>query len=202
MGTPSHENDPGSDGRCWWNGAYWISSSLPSPGVSSMANRPVRVPQGLKGLCKNHKTTNQGVTMFFISKSQFQAIIEKAVNKALEDSESDKKKALALREQIANLTKEKQTATDELEALKLQKKHELRDIEHMVKLREEKQAVELERKTVAMQKEFQTKEMTLQTEGHAKIMAMLEKGREELSGVYKQIIERLPNVNMEIKRGV
>jgi hypothetical protein len=53
-----------------------------------------------------------------------------------------------------------------------------------------------------MQKEFQTKEMTLQTEGHAKIMAMLEKGREELSGVYKQIIERLPNVNMEIKRGV
>ena len=138
--------------------------------------------------------------MFFISKKQFVETVKDAVNQALETSEHDKAKALALQEKISSLTKEKQTVTDELEGLKLQKKHEIRDIEHMVKMREEKQGIELEKKTVELQKKFQEKEMELQTKGHDKIMSMLEKGKDELKDVYKQIIERLPNVNMEIKR--
>ena len=142
--------------------------------------------------------------MFFITKQKFEDTVKTAVKSsidaAFESSDNDKVKVVVYQEQIEKLKTEKQKVTNELADLQLNKKHELRDIEHMVKLREEKQAIELERKTVALQKEFQEREMKLQTEGHSKIMAMLETGKKDLQDIYGKIIDRLPNVNVEMKR--
>lgn len=112
--------------------------------------------------------------------------VRKATLEALRDSD-----VLKLKEEIYKLK-------DELEELKITKKIELRDIEHMVKVKEEKQTIELERKTIELERKYQEKEMELLRKGHEKVMELLESGKKDLQEIYGKIIERLPNVTMKI----
>jgi hypothetical protein len=57
----------------------------------------------------------------------------------------------------------------ELEELKLKKDIAERDIQHLVKLKEEKLDLEFQKKEVALEKEFQQKEMALQKEFQERI---------------------------------
>lgn len=86
----------------------------------------------------------------------------------------------------------------ELKELELKKTMEQREIEHLVKLKEEKLSVEFEKKEIHLQKEFQKKEMQMQTEYHDKIMVAIEKARTEQQETYKEIMKRLPNVNVQL----
>lgn len=87
----------------------------------------------------------------------------------------------------------------ELEELKLQKDISERDIKHLVTLKEEKLEIDHQKKEVQLEKKFQEKEMKMQTEYHDKIMATIEKARKEQQDTYKEIMKRLPNVNMRIE---
>lgn len=87
----------------------------------------------------------------------------------------------------------------ELAELKLKKTMEEREIKHLVTLKEEKLNIEHEKKTVELQKQFQEKEMVLQTNYHDKIMKAIELARTEMNATYKEIMKRLPNVNVELK---
>lgn len=87
----------------------------------------------------------------------------------------------------------------EIKELELQKTMEQREIEHLVKLKEEKLTVEFEKKEITLQKDFQKKEMALQTEYHNKIMAAIESARKEQQETYKEIMKRLPNVNVNLE---
>lgn len=109
------------------------------------------------------------------------------------DVVADKDKIISLKSEIGKLK-------EELEDLKLKKKIELRDIEHMIKVKEEKLVIEGEKNAVKLEREYQVKEMKLKTEQHDKIMGMLEKGKGEMQEIYKEIMARLPNVNVDIKR--
>jgi hypothetical protein len=111
-------------------------------------------------------------------------------------------------EDIATLLKEAKERIDpteevsklkrELKELELKKTMEERETEHLVKLKQEKLSIEFERKEIELQKKYQAKEMTLQTEYHNKIIAEIQKGREEQQKTYAEIMKRLPNVNMRI----
>lgn len=142
--------------------------------------------------------------MFFISKADLQEIIDGAVKKAVTTSlsigEDDKLKLMSLTDQIVELKKQKTAQTEELEEVKLKKKQELRDIEHLVKCKTEKNEIEAERKAVSLEKTFQQKEMALQTEYHDKSLALIEKGATNLQDIYAKIIDRLPNVTMDIHK--
>lgn len=118
-----------------------------------------------------------------------QAGLEKALNKVL----GKEKDSAALKLEITKLK-------EELENLKLQKKMEETEIKHLVKMKEEKQAIELEKAMNAQTKDFNKKEMDLQTKYHEKIMVVLEEGSKKLQDIYKEILGRLPNVNVEMKR--
>ena len=87
----------------------------------------------------------------------------------------------------------------ELAELKLKKVMEEREIKHLVTLKEEKLNIEHEKKTVQLEKLFQEKEMVLQTNYHDKIMKAIETARTEMNATYKEIMKRLPNVNVELK---
>ncbi len=88
----------------------------------------------------------------------------------------------------------------ELKELELQKTMDERDIRHLVKLQQEKHEVEFAKKEVELQKQFQAKEMVLQTKYHTDIVAKIEEFAKEQRTTYSEIMKRLPNVNMSIKQ--
>jgi hypothetical protein len=89
----------------------------------------------------------------------------------------------------------------ELAELELKKVMEQREIEHLVKLKQEKLEIEHQKREVVLQKEFQQKEMKMQTEYHGRIMTAIEAARKEQQETYKEIMKRLPNVNVRLGDG-
>lgn len=86
----------------------------------------------------------------------------------------------------------------ELKELQLTKTMEQREIEHLVKLKEEKLDVEHQKKTLVLQGQFQKKEMDLQTEYHGKVMDELKEYNKRQDKFFEQVMERLPNVSAHI----
>lgn len=99
------------------------------------------------------------------------------------------------------LEKEIERLNKQLKELELKKELDIKEIEHLVKMKEEKQVVEAQKKEIELQKLFQKKEMDLQTQYHERVMKQIEEGRREIKEVYTEIMKRLPNVNMAIKQG-
>ena len=89
----------------------------------------------------------------------------------------------------------------QLAELKLERDIEERDIRHLVKMKEEKLAVEHQKSELTLKNEYKDKEMALQTEYHDKVLKQLEVGRADLKEVYANIMRCLPNVNMQMRTG-
>jgi hypothetical protein len=98
-----------------------------------------------------------------------------------------------LRQRVLNLKAE-------LEELRLKKKMEEIEIEHLVKLKEEKQGVEFQKKELGLEKQFQQKEMVLMKDFHNKTLELLEKKSIELGKIHEEILKRLPDINMTISK--
>lgn len=107
--------------------------------------------------------------------------------------EAARRELQSTKDQVVNLDKK----IRELEHLK---SLEEKEITHLVKMKEEKQTVELQKEKLRLAQDFQTKEMALQTEYHTKVMAVIQKEHADIKEVYTQIMERLPNVNVELSR--
>ena len=105
------------------------------------------------------------------------------------------------REKIDELNVEVEKLKTEIKNLQLDKRIEEEEIKHLVKMKEEKNLIEMQKKEISLQREFQEKEMSLQSKYHEKVIATIEESRKETKELYSAIMERLPNVNMEIKRG-
>lgn len=110
------------------------------------------------------------------------------------------KQAMRLKLRVDGLEAEKAKLKEELADLKTTKKIEERDIAHLIKCKEEKNAIEYQKKEVELMKTYQQREIQLQDNLHAKVMESLEKHKGELQKIYADIIARLPNVNVDIKR--
>ncbi len=89
----------------------------------------------------------------------------------------------------------------EIAELGLKKEIELRDIEHLVKIKEQKLALEFSQKELDLKNGFKDKEMEMQTEYHDKTIAQLGEAKKDMTEMYKEIMKRLPNVNAHIKIG-
>lgn len=85
---------------------------------------------------------------------------------------------------------------DDIESLKTTKKMEQREIEHLVKLKEEKLVIEYQKREVELQKQFQEKEIALQLNFHNLTIKNLETAQGEMKDIYIQIMQRLPDVSV------
>ena len=101
---------------------------------------------------------------------------------------------------ISTLKGEIQKLKDDLADLKTTKKMEEREIEHLVKMKEEKQEIEYKKKEGELTQKYNEKEMALQHEYHEKVLKNIEKANSDLKDLYKEIMVRLPNVNVELGR--
>jgi len=109
------------------------------------------------------------------------------------------------------LTDEKERLTEELELLKMRKRIEQEELKHMIKITEEKNELRLKEKELMLEKEKQEVITRLKEENKDILTEALEKHHgklesrfaEELSSlkeVYALLMERLPNVNLDISR--
>lgn len=102
--------------------------------------------------------------------------------------------------QNQNLRSEKSSLEHRIRELEHKRDLEEKELSHLVKMKEEKQAVELAKKEVELEKKFNAKEMELQRKYHTDTMEIIKKEHNDIKEVYTQIMERLPNVNVEVKR--
>ena len=135
--------------------------------------------------------------------------IETNITKGLDEAVGEKTELLNLQDEIKNLKDETITAKEdvanakeELAQLTSDKKIEEREIEHLVKLKEETLNLEMQKKEVTLEKEYNEKEMTLLKEGHEKLLDMIKENENKMDGFYKKILDRLPNVNMDINKDI
>lgn len=128
-----------------------------------------------------------------LSKADIRSIVKDELESALGESEHvDKKK----------LEKEIEDLKHTIRELEHKKSLEEREIEHLVKMKEEKIAIETEKKQLDLQGEFDKKVMALQKDYHEKVLALLNKEHEKMQEIYEQIMTRLPNVNLAIRKEV
>lgn len=129
--------------------------------------------------------------MLFPKLWQIRNVIHEEISKALGDTEAlDTKK----------LEKEIEDLKHNIRELEHKKSLEEREIEHLVKMKEEKIAIETEKKQLDLQAQFDKKVMDLQKDYHEKVMKMLADEHGKMQEIYKQIMVRLPNVNLAIRK--
>lgn len=100
------------------------------------------------------------------------------------------------------LQKEIEELKHSIRELEHKKSLEEREIEHLVKMKEEKIAIETEKKQLDLQAIFDKKVMELQKDYHEKVMKMLADEHAKMQEIYKQIMTRLPNVNLAIRKEI
>lgn len=142
--------------------------------------------------------------MIFLGVKSLDEIKESVINavkNALKSFKDEDAEVIGLTASINDLKKNLRTTKDELEDVKSKKKIELMEIEHLVKMKEEKNAIELEKKIVAMQKEFNEKEVQLLKNHQEKTLEMIATTKREFNDLYKEILSRLPNINATVEFG-
>lgn len=131
--------------------------------------------------------------MFGPSLSDIRRIVKEEIGAAL--PETDTVDAKELEKEIEDLK-------HSIRELEHKKSLEEREIKHLVKMKEEKIAIETEKKQLDLQGEFDKKVMTLQKDYHEKVMKMLADEHAKMQEIYKQIMTRLPNVNLAIRKEI
>lgn len=139
---------------------------------------------------------------WFKKKDRFQELLDESQENFVGEMERALKKILNDTDQAPCLKEKIQKLKDEVADLQTAKKQELRDIEHLVKIKEEKLNIEHQKSELTLKDQYKDKEMELQTEYFEKVMKQVETAKTDMQKIYEQILLRLPNLNasLEIKR--
>lgn len=86
-----------------------------------------------------------------------------------------------------------------IESLKLKAATADEELGHLMKIRDEKREIEMERKRVDLVRASDERVAAIRTEYQAKIEAHLEKRIEEQGAMYDELLARLPNIDVALK---
>ena len=104
-----------------------------------------------------------------------------------------------LQGKITVLVKERSGLKEEVEDLKLKKKTSEEDIKHMVRMKEERLAIDHEKKVVELEKEKARTVAAVKDSYRDKTEEYLNKQIGRADKMYAEILERLPNINVTMK---
>ena len=108
------------------------------------------------------------------------------------------KAKLADESQLDRLREQLRLTKDELAEVKQKKKMEEEDIKHMVKIHKERNAIELEKKTMELEREKQTEIAEVKDNYRDKTETQLKSESNNMKEMYGQILERLPNLSANL----
>ena len=86
----------------------------------------------------------------------------------------------------------------EIDRLKARKETEELELKHLVKMKEEKMQIELDKKAMEMEKEKNEAIAKVKDEYRDKLETRLIKEGENIKEMYNQILQRLPNINAKL----
>ena len=104
-----------------------------------------------------------------------------------------------LESQKDTLQAERDVLKEKVGDLKLKAKHEEEDIKHLVKMTQEKQAIESERKEMARDKDKPEEIAKVKDEYRNKLEKDLRDRGDEIRGMCTEILGRLPNITAKLK---
>jgi hypothetical protein len=138
--------------------------------------------------------------MFSTTKSNINDLVMASMKQVFEEATRDSKNLVQLQNQISTLTEERRTLKDELADIRKQKELEKIEIEHLVALKEERLKLQIDQKEVALEKIFQAKELELRKQAYDDMVKRIEKAGNDMKEIYTEIMNRLPNVNVKMKK--
>jgi len=100
---------------------------------------------------------------------------------------------------IKSLKNDKRDLKEQIEELRLKKKMEEEDIKHMVRINNERKDIELEKEKIKLQKVSADEIAAVKDNYRDKTEQQLEKQLTDMRGMYGEILERLPNYNVNHK---
>jgi hypothetical protein len=104
--------------------------------------------------------------------------------------------------EIKGLRDRKHELEMDIEKIKLEKKNEMEETKHLVKLRDEKKELEFKRKEMDIEAAKAIAIATVKDEYRDKMEKQLSKETENIKTMYGQILERLPNIKVGLKGDV
>jgi len=104
-----------------------------------------------------------------------------------------------LKAEIKKLTDERRTLKQDVEDLKLKKKMDEEDIKHMVRIKEERAAVEQDRAKVRMEGEKQEAIAKVRDEYRLKTEEYLNTQIKRMETMYADLLKQLPDINVALK---
>ena len=129
-------------------------------------------------------------------------MFKNTIKSAIEEVLNIKDNSLSLKKTIEDLMDEKRRIKDELADLKKEKELEKVEIEHLIALKEERMKLQISQKEVQLEKDFQKKEIGLMQKNHEDSLKRIEKAGDDMKDIYKEIMLRLPNVNVKMKGNI
>ena len=106
----------------------------------------------------------------------------------------------ALKAETKGLREEKRQLEDDLRDIRGKHKIEEQQTKHLVKMREEQLQVELDRKTLDLEREKEAKIAKVKDDYRDKMEKQLSNETDRITKMYEQILQRLPDVNLAIKQ--
>ena len=106
------------------------------------------------------------------------------------------KKLNVYEDEIKGLASQKHDLTLEVEKVKLEKKNEMEETKHLVKLRDEKREIEFKKKEMDIEAEKAKAIAEVKDTYRDKMEAQLKTETENIKVMYGQILERLPNIKV------
>ena len=88
---------------------------------------------------------------------------------------------------------------EQVSDLEYKHKQEKRDIEHLVKIKEEKLNIEFEKRETVLRGELDKKLHKVKDEYHNKLLNHTENSKNDVKEMYSEILSRLPNINAHLK---
>jgi chromosome segregation ATPase len=122
--------------------------------------------------------------------------------KSREENQVLKGDIVLLKDEIKTLEKDRAELKREIEDLKIKKKISEEDIKHMVRMKEEKNNLEYEKRVAKIEKEKDNEIARVKDEYRDKIEKRLENETKNIKEMYGDILQRLPNVNVRLKGDV
>lgn len=100
---------------------------------------------------------------------------------------------------IKTLREQSHALSLEVEKVKLEKKNEMEETKHLVKLRDEKREIEFKKKEMDLEAEKAKAIAEVKDTYRDKMEAQLKTETENIKVMYGQILERLPNIKVGLK---
>ena len=100
---------------------------------------------------------------------------------------------------IKELTLEIEKLKKQIKELELTKKMEEREIKQLVKIKQEQQDIEYQKKEVQLKGDFAQKERDLMKTYHDKQVEQINIASKEMKEVYQEIMKRLPDITASLE---